>query len=251
MTPATDLELRPVRPAWLRDHRALALLREDDVGQVLLVQHASGELRAAKVLRRELAARPEAVARFLAVARALQRVCHPSVVRVLDGGLLPDGRPFFLMEYARGRELGELLIDPEARHHERVAALAADIASGLAAAHAEGVVHGDLTPSKVLLEGQGDQAIARLIDFDERATGGAPLGLMTEPDAIASGTPEYWSPEQATGRPLDARSDIYSLGVVLYELLSGRVPFHSHAVVEVVAQHLHVEPPPRRGRSRS
>ncbi|HTE49914.1 MAG TPA: serine/threonine-protein kinase [Kofleriaceae bacterium] len=244
MSSLSDVDERPVQPAWLGDHRALALLSEGGVGQVFLVEHpASGELRAAKVLHRELADRPEAVTRFLDLARALQRLSHPNVVRVFESGSLPDGRPFFIMEYARGRELGEILVDPAPRHHDRVTALAMDIASGLAAAHAAGLVHGDLTPSNIILVGEGDAVTAKLVDFDERAAVGAALGLSTEPDAIASGTPEYWSPEQATGRPLDARSDIYSLGVVLYELLSGRVPFHSHAVVEVVAQHLHVEPP--------
>jgi tRNA A-37 threonylcarbamoyl transferase component Bud32 len=236
---------RPVPPAWLRDHRALALLSEGGVGQVFLVEHRpSAELRAAKLMHRDLAERPEAVARFLELARALERLTHPNLVRVFDSGRLPDGRPFLVMEYARGRELGELLVDPAPRHHARVARLAIDIAGGLAAAHEAGLVHGDLTPSNLLLVGEGDQAIAKVVDFDFLAPAGVRFGPGTEPDAIGSGTPEYWSPEQATGQAIDARSDIYSLGVVLYELLTGRVPFHSHAVVEVVAQHLHVEPPP-------
>ncbi len=234
--------LRPVEPAWFGDHRALTLLSEGGVGQVFLVEHASSrELRAAKVMHRELAGQPELVARFLEVARALERLSHPNLVTVFDGGVLPDGRPFFVMEYACGRDLGELLVDPVPRHHERIARVAIDIASGLAAAHDAGLIHLDLTPSNVLLIGDPWSPVAKVVDFQASAGGPAP---SIESDAIAAGTPEYWSPEQATGQAVDARSDIYSLGVVLYELLSGRVPFRSHSVLEVVARHLHAEPPP-------
>jgi hypothetical protein len=242
----TDLDSvdRLARPVWLRNHRALALLSEGGVGQVFLVEGPAGDLRAAKVLHRELAERPDAVTCFLDLARALERLSHPNLVRVFDSGRLADGRPFLVMEYARGRQLGELMVDPVPRHHERVTRLAIDIASGLAAAHDAGLVHGDLTPSNLLVIGEGNDAVAKVMDFDFLAPAGVRVGPSTEPDAIGSGTPEYWSPEQATGQAIDARSDIYSLGVVLYELLSGRVPFRSHAVVEVAAQHLHVEPPP-------
>jgi serine/threonine-protein kinase len=183
---------------------------------------------------------PLAGRRFLAEARAATAIRHPSIVDISDYGLLADGRPYIVMERLDGESLQDRLDRTRFLAPTSALLLAREIAWALGAAHDGGVVHLDLKPSNVILLEGFDEAEPKikLIDFGVAARAG------TTTDGDVSGTPEYMSPEQVRGEPADQRNDLYALGVVLYEMLSGQVPFESMNVWNVLRQHLVDEPPP-------
>ena len=175
--------------------------------------------------------------RFLREAKALARINHPNVVGVFDTGE-DAGRPFLVMELVEGTTLRDELRRTGRVEPARAASIGAGIAGGLAAAHAQGVVHRDVKPSNVFLTAAdvpkvGDFGIARV----ER--GDATLTLTGQ----AFGSPPYVAPEQATGGRVDARADLYSLGCVLFQMLAGRRPFDGDDPVSLTYQHVHTVPP--------
>jgi serine/threonine-protein kinase len=184
---------------------------------------------AVKVLPAELARDAGAVRRFGREARAVARLSHPGIVTVFDAGVA-DGAPFIVMEFVEGRTLAEVLRHEGRLTPSRAAAIVAAIADALADAHASGVVHRDIKPGNVMLVAGGE---VRVMDFG--------IALPLDADATvtraALGTPSYASPEQASGEPTDARSDVYALGAVLYELLTGGPPFQSDSALGVLAMH--------------
>jgi serine/threonine protein kinase len=176
-------------------------------------------------------------ARFLREARALARISSPSVVAVFDAG--DETEPYLVMELIEGTTLSTVLRTTGRLPPERARAIGAGIAAGLAAAHEQGVIHRDVKPSNIFLTALdepkvGDFGIARLERGDMTLT-------MT---GQAFGSAAYVSPEQATGGRVDARSDLYSLGCVLYEMLAGRRPFEGDEPVALTYQHVHTEPVP-------
>lgn len=215
-----------------------ALQNEIAAGGVGRVHRAEDRLLhrqvAVKVLRSEVAASPSALQRFRREARAAAALQHPNIAAVLDFGE-DDGVPFLVMEYVPGLTLAQRLAGGPLTPAEAMA-VARGIADGLAHAHARGVVHRDVKPANVLLAPDGtpkvtDFGIARVVD-DPTTTG--PL----------MGTPCYLAPEQALGGAVGPASDLYSLGAVLYEMLSGRPPFDDPDPMVVVARHLHATVPP-------
>ena len=160
---------------------------------------------------------PELVERFLAEGRALAKVHHPAVVRVLDAGREGD-EPYLILERLPGPSLRAELRAEGKPSLEDAVAWAARLAEGLAAVHAAGQVHRDLKPENVLFDAEGEPT---LVDF------GLALGTGQRDQATVLGTPAYMSPEAALSRPLDGRSDLYSLGVLLFELLCNRWPFNA------------------------
>jgi serine/threonine-protein kinase len=176
-------------------------------------------------------------ARFLREARALARISSPNVVAVFDAG--DETEPYLVMELIEGTTLSNVLRTTGRLRPERARAIGAGIAAGLAAAHDQGVIHRDVKPSNIFLTATdqpkvGDFGIARLERGDMTLT-------MT---GQAFGSAAYVSPEQATGGRVDARSDLYSLGCVLYEMLAGRRPFEGDEPVALTYQHVHTEPTP-------
>ncbi|MDQ4131555.1 MAG: protein kinase, partial [Actinomycetota bacterium] len=217
---------------------------------------------AVKMLLPELAADPSFRQRFRREARAAASLSHPNIVAVHDTGG-EDDAPFIVMEYVRGRSLDALLSDSHVSR-ERALEICAEVCSALDYAHAHGIVHLDVKPGNILIADPQDPA-ARASDGgvthdpSARPSGASPVtvkvadfgiaraaGSDTLTTASVLGTASYLSPEQARGEAVDGRSDLYSLGVVLYELTTGRVPFPGDSPLQVALRHV-ADPPPRPG----
>jgi hypothetical protein len=217
-------------------YEILSRLGAGGMGIVYRARHvALGRTVALKVLAPRLAT-PEFERRFEREARALAAIDHPNVVRVFDAGR--DGEHLFIaMELVDGRSL-ERVIDEAPIEPARLLPLIRDVAHGLACIHEAGLVHRDVKPSNVLV---GDDGVARLTDFG-LAIEAEPLSRITQTGEFL-GTPHYDAPEQIQGRAVDHRSDLYALGVVLFQALTGRLPFTAPHGAALIAKHLQ-EPPP-------
>ena len=191
---------------------------------------------AAKVLHREISDQPDQIERFRREARAVAQVSHPNVVAVIDAGE-DGGRPYIVFEYCDGETLKQRIDRQGGLPLDEAAAYAIEVGRGLAAAHARRLVHRDVKPQNVLIDSEGrakvtDFGIARELEQDGLTKTGRVLG-----------TTDYVSPEQAMGQQVDARSDIYSLGIVLFEMLTGEVPFKADNLVGVAMKHVNEKIP--------
>ncbi len=225
--------------------RILKQLGVGGMGEVYLAQHEFlGRPAAVKVVRRDLTADPAMAKRFLREAQICSRMENPHVVAISDFGLADDGRYYLVMEYLEGTRLDDVLRRDGPLAVGRAVHIAAQIACGLAAAHARQIVHRDLKPQNVqLVPTRGDPDFVKVLDFGlARIVGGERQTATGE----VVGTPVYMAPEQFARSAVDHRADLYSLGVVLYELLTGRPPFTgSLAHVMLAHQAVEAEPPSR------
>ena len=195
---------------------------------------------AIKVLRSDLARDPSFLARFRREAQAAASLNAPTIVSVFDTGTDDHGVPFIVMERVEGRTLREVLEAEGRLLPRRALEITADICLALDAAHAAGIVHRDIKPANVMLTRSGQ---VKVMDFGiARAAADSAAGLTQT--AAVTGTAAYLSPEQAQGAPVDARSDLYSTGCVLYELVTGRAPFTGDNPVAVAYQHVREDPEP-------
>jgi serine/threonine-protein kinase len=222
-------------------YRITARIARGGMGAVYLGRNTDdGSSVAIKVLHEDLASDDAVRLRFLNESRAAQRIDHPAVVKVLDVGEIDDDRICLVMEHVDGTPLRRILRKgplPQGR----VSLISAAVAEGLAAAHAKGVIHRDLKPENVLLPRQsGSDTLVKLVDFGIARMIDAPSITTTQ---HVMGTPQYISPEQAMGNPIDARADVYALGVVMYEMLTGELPFLHDDVHELLRAH--IKRPPR------
>jgi serine/threonine-protein kinase len=231
-------------------YRIDAVLGEGGMGIVYRAEHLHlHKAYALKVLLPEWSSMPEIVARFEREAVTAGNIQSPHVAAATDFGRLPDGSFFLVMEYVAGRTLRSVL-EGGALDSARALHILEGILSGLHAAHSTGIVHRDLKPENVMLvERDGDPDFAKVLDFGiAKVDAGSGAGgqasassPLTRVGAVI-GTPDYMSPEQALGQPVDARSDLYALGVILYEMLAGRLPFEG-GTVTLLRQHVMAEVP--------
>jgi len=191
---------------------------------------------AVKVMHREMSEQADQLQRFRQEARAVAKLSHPNVVAVIDAGE-DGGHPYIVFEYVQGETLKQRINRVGALEAQEALAYAIEIARGLTVAHARNMVHRDIKPQNVLIDAEGR---AKLTDFG--------ISRQLEQDGMTAtgrvlGTTDYVSPEQAMGHAVDQRSDIYSLGVVLYEMLTGQVPFQADSQVGVAMKHVNEEMP--------
>ncbi len=190
---------------------------------------------AVKVLHRELSVLPEVVARFEREAVAAASIDHPNVAAATDFGRLGDGSFYLVLEHIAGRSLAELLARREPLPEGRVVPIIRQIAEALVGAHAQGIVHRDLKPENIMLvERPDDPEFVKVLDFGIAKVSVEPGGPVLTRAGSVFGTPQYMSPEQAGGGQADARSDLYALGILAYEMLSGYPPFDDPDVRRVV-----------------
>jgi tRNA A-37 threonylcarbamoyl transferase component Bud32 len=191
---------------------------------------------AVKILHREMSEQEDQLQRFRQEARAVAKLSHPNVVAVIDAGE-DGGHPYIVFEYVEGETLKQRINRLGALDPQEALAYAIEIARGLTVAHNRKMVHRDIKPQNVLIDAEGR---AKLTDFG--------ISRQLEQDGMTAtgrvlGTTDYVAPEQAMGHPVDQRSDVYSLGVVLYEMLIGQVPFHADSQVGVAMKHVNEELP--------
>ena len=191
---------------------------------------------AVKILREEYAGDEGFVERFRREAKSAASLNHPNIVTIYDWGRSEDGACYMVMEYAPGGTLKDRILEDGALPPRTAAEITSQIAGALKVAHECGVVHRDVKPQNVLLTASGDVKVA---DF---GIAQAAFSTSFSQTSLILGTPSYMSPEQALGEPPDPRSDLYSLGVVLYEMLTGEVPYEADTPVTIAMKHV-IEPP--------
>jgi serine/threonine-protein kinase len=217
---------------------------EGGMGVVYKATHTSlNKTIALKVLRGEMAKDAEVVQRFIQEAQAASSIGHENIIDISDFGRLPDGTVYFVMEYLNGQPLNDLIKRGGSIPVGEAMQILRLIASALGAAHQRGIVHRDLKPDNIYLIKRGETAnFVKVLDFGIAKVGGASNKLTRT--GMVFGTPHYMSPEQAAGQSVDARTDIYALGVIMYEMFTGRVPFDADTFMAVLTKHMFEKPEP-------
>jgi serine/threonine protein kinase len=227
-----------------------SLIGEGGMGRVYEAEHIEiGKRVAIKVLHPAYSRTPEVVQRFRREARAASKIGHPNIVDVTDSGTTSDGSVYFVMEFLEGVELATVIERDGALDVVRALNIATQICRALAAAHNAGIIHRDLKPENIfLIVREGTTDFVKVLDFGIAKS--AELEehrkeRLTHP-GMAMGTPEYMAPEQAAGRPADARSDVYALAAILYEMTTGVAPYTGDNFMEILTKKATVEPVPAR-----
>src|SRR5688572_26847026 len=259
------------------NYRLLSIIGRGGMGTVYKGEHVYiGKPVAVKILHERYAKYEEAVKRFLREARAASSINHPNIVDVTDFGPAHDGGVYFVMEFLEGQSLEDLIERESPVPLHRAINIVNQIASALAAAHEKKIVHRDLKPENVMLttrpgrretiraagkdasgsqkfvvERAGTYDFVKVLDFGIAKVAEPEPAHLAEGSTVAGtifGTPEYMSPEAARGQLVDSRADIYSLGVIFYDMLTGHVPFEAETPIEVLTKHITEQPVPPRMR---
>jgi serine/threonine protein kinase len=227
-------------------YKVVELIGEGGMGKVYLAEHVDiGKRVALKVLHPSYSRMPDLVERFRREARAASKIGHPHIVDVTDSGTTADGSAYFVMEFLEGVELGSVIEREGALEVARAVRIAQQICRALSAAHTAGIIHRDLKPENIFLTiRDGTTDFVKVLDFGIAKTTEAEEARerkLTSP-GMAMGTPEYMAPEQAAGRPADQRCDVYALGAILYEMLTGVPPYQGDNFMEILTKKATVDP---------
>jgi serine/threonine-protein kinase len=235
----------PLIGAQVGNYEVKRKLGEGGMGAVYLAEHPLiGKKVALKVLHAEFASNDDVVSRFFNEAKAVNDIQHPNIVDIIDYGVIPragaEAMVYFIMEFLGGRSLADIVRNESPLAPERALRVSLQIADALGASHRANIVHRDLKPDNVILiNRRREPDFVKVLDFGiAKLTGDQPGSRRTR-TGIVMGTPAYMSPEQCEGRgEVDHRTDVYALGILLYEMLTGRVPFEGEGYGEVLVQHL-------------
>jgi serine/threonine protein kinase len=242
-TPLVPTDGDPLIGSQIGQFRMSTLLGVGGMGRVYKGVNPTISSRVAiKVLSRDYVDNAELVERFFAEARAVNVIRHENIVNVLDLAKLPDGRPYIIMEYLDGAPLSSTIANFRQLPLGTVARVMTEVLSALAAAHEKQIIHRDLKPDNIFISPQGR---AKVLDFgiaklrpDHSGRSGPTR------DGSLMGTPHYMSPEQAQAKLVDARTDIYAVGAILYECVTGQPPFQADSLFDLLKQQIEVPPTP-------
>jgi len=238
-TPLEEVQVDPLVGTRVDRYEIVELIGTGGTGRVYRGRHAVlGRDCAIKVLYGEFAGEPKFVERFRREAKAMCEIRHPNIVGVEDFGRTPEGLLFLVMEFVQGETLESLLDRQGHLSPEWAAAVLRDVLQGLDAAHRRGFVHRDVKPQNILVREDG---VAKLLDF---GTVSIPTTERLTSVGHIVGTPAYMAPEQTGDDPITAQADLYSLGVVLHEMLTGRLPFTGRSRAEILIKHVTQPVPP-------
>lgn len=231
------------------NYKVLSRLGVGGMGAVYLAEHPLiGKKVALKAIHPEFAHNKEVVQRFFNEARAVNKIGNEHIVEIHDFGIGEDGEHFFIMEYLEGPTLAAVMAAEPLMHPQRALHIAAQIAAGLAAAHGCAIIHRDLKPDNIMLvQRLGDRDFVKILDFG-LAKMFADAGSKLTAQGVVLGTPQYMAPEACESKQdIDHRSDIYALGILLFQMLCGQVPFDGNTMGEVLVKHVGQPPPAPRG----
>jgi serine/threonine-protein kinase len=228
------------------EYRVEGKLGEGGFGAVYRAVHPLiGKTAAIKVLSRQWSSNPQMVSRFIAEARAVNQIRHKNIIDIFAFGALPDGRQYYVMELLDGQPFDAFLKARGRLAPEVALPILRSVARALDAAHAQGIVHRDLKPENVFLVFDDDGTVQpKLLDFGIAKLLGESSGGHKTRTGAPLGTPNYMSPEQCHGKAVDKRTDVYSLGVMTHEVLTGRLPFDGESLMDILVKHMTVQPPP-------
>ena len=220
------------------------LLGRGGMGSVYLAhQRSVDRLVALKVMKADLLEDQAQVKRFILEARAASRLTNNHTITIYDFGKSADGVPYIAMEYLRGLSLRDHLKQEGSLPVDDVVRITSEIAESLAEAHEHGIVHRDLKPENVFLATTGGrEGVVKVLDFGIARARSLQGGSAVTSTGVIMGTPSYMSPEMIVGEPVDARADLYALGIMMYEMLTGLVPYQAETPMQVLLKHLHSEP---------
>jgi eukaryotic-like serine/threonine-protein kinase len=226
------------------EYEVVSKLGEGGMGMVFGgIQPVIGKKVAIKVLGPHHAGNPETVRRFVTEARAVNQIGHRNIVDIFSFGELPDGRHYFVMEWLEGETLSKRLKRLKVLRFDEGIGIVQQICAALEAAHGKGIVHRDLKPDNIHLTGDSAPFV-KILDFGIAKLTGPESPVSSTRSGVPMGTPLYMSPEQCRGVGVDYRTDIYALGVMLYEMFGGRTPFQAQTFLEIVNGHVYHTPPP-------
>lgn len=227
-------------------YQITARIGEGGMGVVYRARHVIlGKSVAVKILRADVSSNEQIVGRFQQEAQSASAIGNEHIVDISDFGFLADGSAYFTMELLDGRSLSKVLAQERPLDPYRAAHITFQLTKALGAAHGQGIVHRDMKPDNVILiEKEGNPDFVKVLDFGIAKVAGASSKLTQAGEVF--GTPHYMSPEQCAGKPVDHRTDVYALGIILYEMVSGRVPFDADDLMGILTKQIYEPPTPPR-----